>query len=694
MVIFKKSTDGGQAPPQHPPIFKVTAVPPRIEHWLFSIKAFLAGMLALAVAFWLDLPRPYWALATVYIASQPLTGATRSKAFFRVMGTLAGAAMAVILIPNLVNAPPVLVLAVALWCSLCLYFSILDRSPRGYAFMLAGYTTAIIGFPAVDSPAQIFDLALSRTEEILVGIFCASLTSSLLFPRSVGPVVAESVVLWLEDARTAAQDAARRVDPGARQAHWLRLAADTAKIENVAAHLPFETTAERDILPLVQRLVPRVLMTLPEISAIGDLMAEVEALGGPSPKMASLIERTERALAGKEAAAYASTLDAAEAFIAEFGPIASWRVLAELSLAMRLRDLMALISDQDALAHALAGEVAAESPRLSFRMEASADRVRYEEHGRALGAAATLFIALVLCCSYWILTSWPDGAAAAMMAAVAASLFATQDDPAPPMAKFAFWSAVAVAVSGVYVFAVLPNVHTFETLALALAPPLLLFGLLIAEPRTFITGVALGIVMPTTMALQRAYDVDAEAFLNTGFAIVAGMTLATVTTAVLRRAGAKRRAEQFLHANERSLAVVADVGNRRDDAHVMGLMFDRLSLLAPIVEGTDEELPEAMRQLRAGLNMVEARRARARLNDRRRRRLDAALLRLQRNYRRHVSPGVKSLEALNRAIAALRPDDDADRPALLALSSLRRCLFPEAAPALLNSLERNIVSGN
>jgi hypothetical protein len=29
----------------------------RPQHWLFSIKAFLAGMLALAVAFWLDLPR-------------------------------------------------------------------------------------------------------------------------------------------------------------------------------------------------------------------------------------------------------------------------------------------------------------------------------------------------------------------------------------------------------------------------------------------------------------------------------------------------------------------------------------------------------------------------------------------------------------------------------------------------------------
>jgi hypothetical protein len=58
---------------------------------VFALKTFAAAMLALIIALWLDLQRPYWAMTTVYITSQPLAGATSSKAFYRVLGTLIGA---------------------------------------------------------------------------------------------------------------------------------------------------------------------------------------------------------------------------------------------------------------------------------------------------------------------------------------------------------------------------------------------------------------------------------------------------------------------------------------------------------------------------------------------------------------------------------------------------------------------------
>ena len=75
---------------------------------IFALKTFAASMLALVIALAIDLPRPYWAMATVYITSQPLAGATSSKAFFRVMGTWVGAIMTVAMVPNLVNAPELL----------------------------------------------------------------------------------------------------------------------------------------------------------------------------------------------------------------------------------------------------------------------------------------------------------------------------------------------------------------------------------------------------------------------------------------------------------------------------------------------------------------------------------------------------------------------------------------------------------
>ena len=57
---------------------------PTWRDWAFSIKTFGAAMLALYLALWIDLPKPYWALGTVYITSQVLAGATRSKALYRV----------------------------------------------------------------------------------------------------------------------------------------------------------------------------------------------------------------------------------------------------------------------------------------------------------------------------------------------------------------------------------------------------------------------------------------------------------------------------------------------------------------------------------------------------------------------------------------------------------------------------------
>src|SRR5215475_7730008 len=141
---------------------------------VFALKTFAASMLALVIALWMDLPRPYWAMATVYITSQPLAGATSSKAFFRVIGTLVGATVTVAMVPNLIDAPELLCLAIALWVGLCLYLSLLDGTPRSYVFMLAGYSVALIGFPSVADPANIFDIALGRVEEISLGIACAA----------------------------------------------------------------------------------------------------------------------------------------------------------------------------------------------------------------------------------------------------------------------------------------------------------------------------------------------------------------------------------------------------------------------------------------------------------------------------------------------------------------------------------------
>jgi uncharacterized membrane protein YccC len=99
-------------------------------------------MLALYIAFYFDLPRPYWALASVYIVSNPFVGATRSKALYRVLGTVLG---------------------------VFVYISISTRAARNYVFLLASYSLSVIALPALSNPLTIFDVAVARTEEITLG---------------------------------------------------------------------------------------------------------------------------------------------------------------------------------------------------------------------------------------------------------------------------------------------------------------------------------------------------------------------------------------------------------------------------------------------------------------------------------------------------------------------------------------------
>jgi uncharacterized membrane protein YccC len=162
---------------------------PALKDWLFSARSFAAGALALGIAFSLSLSHPFWAMVSVYITIQPFAGATRAKAVWRLVGTFTGGAFAIAVVPNLVDAPMLFCLALAIWIGVCLSLSLYDPTPRSYAFMLAGYTAAIIGFPTVDMPGEIFHITVARCEEISIGILCAWLFHGVLFPRASVPLL-------------------------------------------------------------------------------------------------------------------------------------------------------------------------------------------------------------------------------------------------------------------------------------------------------------------------------------------------------------------------------------------------------------------------------------------------------------------------------------------------------------------------
>ena len=58
---------------------------------LFSLSSFIAGAMTLGIAFAASLPRPWWAILTVYVTAQPMAGAFRPKVIYRLGGIATGA---------------------------------------------------------------------------------------------------------------------------------------------------------------------------------------------------------------------------------------------------------------------------------------------------------------------------------------------------------------------------------------------------------------------------------------------------------------------------------------------------------------------------------------------------------------------------------------------------------------------------
>ncbi|GJD60973.1 FUSC family protein [Methylobacterium frigidaeris] len=662
---------------------------PGWRQWLFAVKVSGAALLALGIALWVDLPRPYWAMATVYITMQPLSGATRSKALYRVVGTLIGVTAAVVLVPPLVNAPEVLTLALALWTAACLYLSLLDRSPRSYLFMLAGYTAALIGFPAVTSPETIFDTAVSRAEEITLGILCASLVASLVLPEPVGPVLASRVGAWLTEAGRWTGDVLSGVgeEPAVR-ARRLRLAAEAAEIDALSTHLAYDTSAQSRAVPLVQLLRGRMLMLLPVLSSLADRIAALSGLSGLTPELRRLLADVEAwSAAGApslEADALMARIEAADRPLSSR---ASWSALVQASLIDRLRELVAIGRDCRVLQDGIGrGDGSLREP-LAFASEFGGRAPRHRDHGMALRSAIGAFLGIIACVVVWIATAWPDGATAAMMGAVLTCLFATQDDPVPAILSFATWTGIAAGAIGVLLFGVMPLVHDFVSLALVLAPALILCGLLMTYPKTLPVGLALGVNGNALLAIQDRYTSEFGAYVNSSLALVGGIWIAAMVTRLVRSVGAEHGARRLVAASRVDLARAARRRGRGDRAAFAHLMLDRLGLLVPrlAAAGPDSDLSriDTLAALRVGMNLVSLRRARHGLSPDAVASLDAALDAVASHYEGPRGPASEALlHRIDAALARIEAETERSgrRDALLGLVGLRRALCPAAPP--------------
>jgi uncharacterized membrane protein YccC len=668
---------------------------PAASEWVFSLKSFVAAMLALYVALRIGLPRPFWAMMTAYIVAHPFAGPVRSKATYRVGGTIIGSLVTIVLVPRFANAPELLSLLLSLWVGICLYVSLLDRTPRSYLFMLAGYTAALIGFPAVGDPAMIFDLALARVEEITLGIVAATLIHSLVFPQSLGPVLLARLDHAVSDARRwiadvlATDDVDGNAARGSKDRH--QLAGDITELRLMATHLPFDTSHVRWTANAIYALQERLATMVPLLSGIQD---RLHALRQTEHDDWSLRWRTlfndiaawsanDKGSTPEQALALRKTIDGmAPAIDRRSG----WGQLLEVTLAARLRSLVQACEECRTLRHHIDAGVHGDLPPEAQHQPGLSPRVLHLDHRLALMSALAATIATMACCMFWIVTGWTMGSVAAMMAAIFCCFFATQDDPVPAIKTFMNYTIVSVPISALYLLVLLPAVHSFEMLVLVTAPAFLWMGILIARPASAPKAMATLMGVLGALALQDNGSADMASFLDSMLAQVAGIAAAALITKLLRTVSAEWTARRLLQAGWRELARMGKGGPAPSLAEVSARMLDRIGLLTPrlAMAGPQQDLEaiDTLGDLRVGLNMTQLMQFQSGLGGSQA--MTQSLLRqLSEYFEQRPAPAtpalLRSLDDTMRAVCA-EPASPQQKEAIAALTGIRRGVFPAAPP--------------
>ena len=659
------------------------------QAWKHSAKSFLAAVIALYIGLAADLSRPYWAMSTAFIVMQPVLGGTNSRGIYRVAGTLIASVAAVVFIPGLSQSPILLSLVMSLWLAGCMTVALLHRGPSSYVFMLAGYTTMFIGFPMVQQPEAIFQIALARSEEIMLGSLCAVVVGALVFPVSIKSMIGQRVGALMRDAQTwCTQALAHR---GSSDELRRRLAHDLSQLDLVIPFAKRDDPRHGELGVWLSELRASLLGMMPVLAA---LEARLDNLGDAAAQNAGLarLRQDMSEWMGQGAAPSLDTLQDFQRRIESLRPAMSADSLNLLqnSLLLRLKELAELWYDSRHLQQALRD--GAPPPEAASGIDLHrlvSIENRHIDWSMLLFSSTAAGVTLFTYCLLWIGIGWTEGASGAMMAAVAASFFAAQDDPAPNIFGMVNWSVLAILTTGVYLFGVFPLIHDFWPLALTITPGFLLVGLMVSRPSLFLAGMTLVTNVATLMSIQNhSAGADFTSYVNSSVASILGLLFALLITRLFRSVGAEWSAQRLIRQGWRIIAGVAEGHGRQDRERFMVRMLDLLGLLAPrlaaLPEGSEAVGVDMLGEVRIGLNILNLRRARADLPAANQAALDQLLAGVATHYRaceragRPLPPPQELKEELEASLPRLRtlPPGQVRDEALLGLIGLRFGLFP------------------
>ena len=578
-----------------------------------GLRMWASAMLALYVAFELQLGAPYWAATTAIIVCQPQVGASLRKSQFRLIGTLTGATVAVVLTALFPQDRILFFGALALWIAICAFATTILRNFMSYGAALSGYTSAIVLSGVFDASGGLqsdglFMHALMRATEISLGIASAGLVLALMDSGGAPKVLAATI---------------RDVASGIMRGFMATLAESGAGGTNAQ-------TLRRALSRQVVALDPLIDQTIGESSEIRvhspALMLMEDGLISALIGWRTVDIHLHRSRQETETANTRKVLDCIAPELLSLGQsgralfLNSQRLerLCEQSI-LRLKAL-----DMDTPS----GRLLADSTIEVFTgFMRAVEALVLLDHGRppktelgprrfhvpdplsALLNAGRAFILVTAVCVFWMSSGWPGGAGALTFSIVFVSLLGPLGDAAYlGSLALALGNLLAILVAAILTFAVLPAIpQNFVSLALALGVLLVPLG---AKLRVVANPLQLGIYNSITIMsliqinLSNPQVFSAVSFFNSAATLVAGCVAAAISFRLIPPFSPVFRARYLVAASRRDLSALAAGRFVRDWT---GRMQSRI--LAVSASGGDAELALLLAILAAGDEIVRLRAA-------------------------------------------------------------------------------------
>jgi uncharacterized membrane protein YccC len=162
-------------------VLGVTVIPIRLDPLRArrAAQSALACVIALVLAVVYRLPHGYWSLVTIIVMTQPNVGASISKGAMRLVGTLLGAVLGVLLL-SLVQEPVPFVLLLSAIVVTTSYLGAGGLYP--YVFTILGVTAIIVSMSGLLEPEQGISIAVDRSAEVALGIIIALIVTATVWP--------------------------------------------------------------------------------------------------------------------------------------------------------------------------------------------------------------------------------------------------------------------------------------------------------------------------------------------------------------------------------------------------------------------------------------------------------------------------------------------------------------------------------